>query len=48
VFGFIVEQLFATKSGTLILPERGGDLPSIGISKLLSAQLAGALESVDI
>lgn len=26
-FGFIVEQLFATKSGTPILLERGGDFP---------------------
>ena len=36
-FGFIVEQLFATKSGTPILPERGGDFPSTGIPELVSA-----------
>jgi hypothetical protein len=37
-FGFIVEQLFATKSGTPILPERGGDFPPTRTSELVSAQ----------
>ena len=39
-FGFIVEQLFATKGGTPILPERGGDFPLIRIPELVSAQRA--------
>ncbi|WP_269391024.1 hypothetical protein [Hoeflea alexandrii] len=39
-FGFIVEQLFATKSGTPILPERGGDFPLIRIPELVCAQRA--------
>jgi hypothetical protein len=39
-FGFIVEQLFATKSGTPILLERGGKFALAGIPELVSTQRA--------
>jgi hypothetical protein len=39
-FGFIVEQLFATKSGTPILLERAGKFALAGIPELVSTQRA--------
>ncbi|WEX12234.1 hypothetical protein [Chelativorans sp. AA-79] len=39
-FGFIVEQLFATKSRTAILPERGGEFAPAGIPEVVSTQRA--------
>ncbi|KQZ99817.1 hypothetical protein ASD64_13400 [Mesorhizobium sp. Root157] len=39
-FGFIIEQLFATKSRTSIWPERGGEFAPAGIPELVSTQRA--------
>jgi len=35
-FGFIVEQLFAMKSGTAMLPERAGEFATAGVPELVS------------
>jgi hypothetical protein len=39
-FGFIIEQLFATKSCTVVLPEGGGEFAPTGIPELVSTQRA--------